>query len=51
MSFVFRDDVVGAAHIFRMAHFDVVVICDQTMKDACKQADLKGLSFRNVLKY
>ncbi len=41
MSLVFRGDVVGAAHIFRMAHFEVAVTCDQTMKDACKQADLK----------
>jgi hypothetical protein len=43
--------VVATAHIFRMAHFDVAVICDQTMKDARKQTDLKGLSFRDVLKY
>lgn len=51
MSLVFRDDAVGAAHIFCMAHFEVAVICDQTMKEACKQADLKGVHFKDVLEY
>jgi hypothetical protein len=26
----------------------VTVICDQTMKDACRQADLKGVDFAEV---
>ncbi len=47
---VFRDDVVGAAHIFRAAHIGLI-ICDQAMKDACQLADLKGILFRDVLKY
>jgi hypothetical protein len=51
MSLVFRDEAVGAAHIFRMAYFEPVVICDQFMKDACQQAALKGILFRDVLKY
>lgn len=51
MSLVFRDEAVGAAHIFRMAYYEPVVICDQVMKDACQQADLKGILFRDVLNY
>nr|WP_128926934.1 DUF1629 domain-containing protein [Bradyrhizobium guangxiense] len=44
--FVFREDVIGAAHVFR-ARFLNEVICDQAMKDACKAAGLKGLRFGN----
>ncbi|MBR0856768.1 imm11 family protein [Bradyrhizobium liaoningense] len=43
-SFVFREEAIGSAHIFR-ARFLERVICDQAMKDACKAAGLKGLSF------
>jgi len=45
---IFRDDVVGAAHVFRMRFMEVTVICDQAMKDACRQAGLKGIYFRDV---
>lgn len=48
---VFRDDVVGAGHIFRMAYRESVIICDQTMKDACQGADLTGVLFRDVREY
>jgi hypothetical protein len=47
---IFREDVVGAAHVFRMAFMDVTVICDQTMKDVCRQADLKGIDFADVVR-
>ena len=43
---VFREDVVGAAHIFRLAHLKPAVFCDQQIKDACKAAGLKGVSFK-----
>ena len=50
MSLVFREEAVGAAHMFRMAYFEPVVICDQLVKDACQQAELKGILFQDVLK-
>jgi len=50
MSLVFREETVGAAHMFRMAYFEPVVICDQFVKDNCQQAELKGILFRDVLK-
>jgi Protein of unknown function (DUF1629) len=35
---VFRDDAVGDAHVFRMEYLPPEIICDQTMKGACKAA-------------
>jgi hypothetical protein len=46
----FREDVVGSAHVFRMSFMEVTVICDQAMKDACRQAGLKGIYFGDVSK-
>jgi hypothetical protein len=43
---VFKEDVIGAAHIFRLAYLKPVVFCDQQIKDACQAAGLKGVSFR-----
>ena len=43
---VFREDVIGAAHVFRLAHLKSSVFCDQHIKDACKAAGLKGVSFK-----
>ena len=45
MLLVFRDDAIGDAHVFRMEYLQAVVICDQTMKDACKAGGLKGIKF------
>jgi Protein of unknown function (DUF1629) len=42
---VFKDSVVGGAHIFRMKYFEPRIICDEELKRACKLADLKGISF------
>jgi hypothetical protein len=47
-SLVFKEDVVRDAHIFRMAYFKPKVISDQYLKDACKAAGLKGISFDEV---
>ena len=44
---VFKEDIVGNAHIFRMAYFVPVVISDQNLKDAWKAAALKGVRFRD----
>ena len=46
---VFREAIIGNAHIFRMAHRDSAVICDQDLKDACKSAGLKRIRFQDVL--
>ncbi|MEZ2146472.1 DUF1629 domain-containing protein [Bradyrhizobium sp. DN5] len=46
-SFVFREEVIGSAHIFRPRFLDGRVICDQVMKDACKAAGLKDLRFQD----
>ncbi|WFU83769.1 DUF1629 domain-containing protein [Bradyrhizobium sp. CIAT3101] len=45
---VFRENVVASAHVFRMAHMDATIICDQVLKDACKTAGVKGILFRDA---
>jgi hypothetical protein len=50
VSLVFREDVVGDAHIFRLAFLQPEVVCDQVLKDACKAADLKGITFKDAAK-
>ncbi|MCP3476986.1 DUF1629 domain-containing protein [Bradyrhizobium sp. CCGUVB1N3] len=47
---VFREDAVGDAHVFRMAHHGSTVICDGVLKDACKSAGLKRIWFEDVSK-
>ncbi|MDA9435821.1 hypothetical protein XH88_29310 [Bradyrhizobium sp. CCBAU 51627] len=44
---VFKQQAVGSAHIFR-PRFWVGVICDQIMKDACREAGMRGISFEDV---
>jgi hypothetical protein len=46
---VFNDWMVGSAHVFRMARAEPWVICDQVLRDACRQAGLKGIQFSDVL--
>lgn len=47
---VFTEAEIGKAHIFRMAHSEAEVICDQEMKDACRSAGLRRIRFRDVAK-
>lgn len=47
---VFSETAIGNAHIFRMAHKQSTVICDQDFKDACKSAGLRGIDFEDVFK-
>ncbi|MBB4423137.1 hypothetical protein GGD66_001677 [Bradyrhizobium sp. CIR48] len=49
-SLVFKEDSVGAAHIFRLAFYPMVV-CDQVLKDACKEAGIRGIGFTDTTKY
>jgi len=46
-SFVFKDEVVGSAHIFR-PRFWGEIVCDQAVKDACKSAGIRGIGFRDA---
>jgi hypothetical protein len=48
---IFKEDVVGPRHIFRMQYRESTVICDETMKDACKEAGLKGWCFRDTSRH
>jgi Protein of unknown function (DUF1629) len=43
---VFDESIIGASHIFRTP-YSLDVFCDQTMKDACKTAGIKGARFRD----
>jgi hypothetical protein len=45
---VFREDVIGDAHVFRMAYGEGIVICDDVLKNACKIAGLKGVTFEEA---
>jgi len=40
---IFKDNVIGSAHVFRMAHLVAQVVCDSFLRDACKC--LKGIQF------
>ncbi|MCP3476990.1 DUF1629 domain-containing protein [Bradyrhizobium sp. CCGUVB1N3] len=47
----FREEAVGPAHIFRLQFLFPRVICDDLVRDACKEADLKGIGFHDAAKY
>ena len=41
---VFKEDVVGSAHVFRTPFADTV-FCDRALHDAVTAADVKGVEF------
>lgn len=47
-SYVFREEAIGSAHIFRLRFLHPRIICDQAMKDACRATGLRGLRFENA---
>lgn len=47
-SYVFKEEAIGSAHIFRPRFLNSEIICDQAIKDACKAAGLRGLRFGNA---
>jgi hypothetical protein len=47
---VFREEAIGSAHVFRVAHMDATIISDQVLKDACKTAGVGGIRFRDASK-
>ncbi|MDO5693611.1 MAG: DUF1629 domain-containing protein [Pseudomonadota bacterium] len=46
-SLVFKEDVVGAAHVF-YTPFDLTVFCDRRLRDAVKAAELTGARLTDV---
>ena len=47
---LFKEEIVGKAHIFRLCFYPMIV-CDQVVKDACKQAGIRGIGFTDATKY
>ena len=45
---VFKTDVVGTARLFRARHMESYILCDQQLRDACKNAGVKGLAFMDA---
>ncbi|MVT53451.1 DUF1629 domain-containing protein [Bradyrhizobium yuanmingense] len=45
---VFKDELVGNAHIFRMAYTLRCFICDQALKDVWRSAGLRGMLFEDA---
>jgi hypothetical protein len=41
----FNETIIGNSHIFRTPYSLGDVFCDQALKDACKEAGIKGISF------
>jgi len=46
----FVREIVGNARLFHIAEMAIYVFCDQSVKDACKAAGLKGIRFRSCSK-
>jgi hypothetical protein len=42
---VFNEDLIGDSHVFRTPYSFMDVFCDQILKEACKQAGIKGIRF------
>lgn len=42
---MFDETVIGESHVFRTPYCRMNVFCDQSMKDACKTAGIKGVRF------
>lgn len=45
-SLVFRPEIVGTRHVFRLLHQWPTIICDDVLRKACKTARMKGILFR-----
>ncbi len=44
----FREEIVGKRHIFRLTHLITQIICDEIFRQACKDAGLTGIRFREA---
>jgi hypothetical protein len=45
-SLTFNESVVGNSHIFRMKYNESTIVCDEAFKQACKSANVVGISFQ-----
>jgi hypothetical protein len=43
-----KSEAVGSAHLFRIVGFGQAIFCDQTLKDAYKEAGIKGGNFLKI---
>jgi Immunity protein family (Imm11) len=48
VNLVFKEDVVGDHHVFRMMYYEANVVCDEKMKLACSAAELSGIGFQDA---
>ena len=46
---VFNEAIIGDSHVFRTPYSFMDVFCDQNLKDACKEAGIKGMRFSECL--
>jgi Protein of unknown function (DUF1629) len=46
---VFKEDVVGSQHVFRMQYSIEWIVCDEEFRVACKSAGLTGIRFEKHL--
>ena len=47
-SLVFKPEVVGQAHLFGLTYARSAMFCDDALRQACKRAGVKGLSFTDA---
>ncbi len=47
---IFNETIIGDSHIFRTPYSSGNVFCDQVMKDACKEAGIKGIQFQSCFR-
>lgn len=41
----FKPEAIGSAHLFRVVELGRSIFCDQSVKDACRAAGIKGVRF------
>ncbi|MBR7973347.1 DUF1629 domain-containing protein [Burkholderia vietnamiensis] len=44
---VFREEIIGEAHIFRQERLAIDTVCDEVLRAACKADGLTGIQFRD----
>jgi hypothetical protein len=47
---IFKDEVVGRAHLFRMAYLEAQIVCDEELRIAIRVNKLTGASFQDAMR-
>ncbi len=47
-SLIFKENIVEGHHIFRLTPLRTAIFCDNQIRDACKAAGLKGITFHDA---